>query len=249
MTVPDITTRPAAPPATRNRLLALLPAEDYDLLEPHLERREVPLREVLAGPNTPFTHVFFPDVGVISVVSRLADGNMVEVGTVGNEGVAGLSIVLEGESEPNTTRMQIPGAVTTVPAGVIRRLVGERPALRRLLHRYAHAYMIQLAQTAACNRAHEIAERCARWLLMVHDRMGSDQFPLTQEALAEMLGVRRAGVTVAAGMLQRAALIKYRRGRITILDRPGLESASCECYGIVRAQFDRLLDGPRPAVA
>lgn len=242
MTAPDLTTPRAALPAGRNRLLSALPADVLTALEPHFEHVEIELLRVLVDANARFTHVFFPLTGVISIVSQMTDGSTVEVGTVGNEGFAGVSVVLEGDSVPNTTLMQIPGEVVVLPAPLLAGLAEERPALRRLLHRYAHAYHIQVAQTAACNRAHDITERCARWLLMTHDRMGgAEEYALTQEVLAAMLGVRRAGVTVAAGILQKAGFIRYSRGRITILDRAGLEAASCECYGVVKAQFDRLL--------
>jgi len=246
---PDVGHQAAGPPqsvaeprADRNRLLRALPDEEFDLLLPHMERLEVPLLAVLNAPNTPFDHVFFPETGVISIVNELAGGDVVEAGTIGNEGMAGISVVLEGEMVPSTVTMQIPGELVRVPAPVVADLLQERPALRRLLHRYAHAFLIQVAQTAACNRAHDITQRCARWMLMTHDRMlGAEHFLLTQEVLSQMLGVRRAGVTVAAGALQEAGLIRYRRGKVTVLDRDGLERASCECYGIVRAHFDRLL--------
>lgn len=236
----------------QNRLLRALPAEDYALLAPHMERVQVPLLEVLAEPNTPFTHVMFPQTGVISVVNRVTGGGLVEVGTIGNEGMAGLSVILDAESVPSVTLMEIPGTIVRIPAPLFARLTDERPAIRRLVNRYTQAFLIQVAQTASCNRAHEIAERCARWICMAHDRMcGAPQFQLTQEVLAQMLGVRRAGVTVAAGTLQRAGLIRYSRGKITVVDREKLEAASCECYGIVQAHFDRLIGassaGPSPS--
>ncbi|MFL5577595.1 MAG: Crp/Fnr family transcriptional regulator [Gemmatimonadaceae bacterium] len=246
MTAPELAAPGRHLGARRNRLLASLSPDDYSALEPYFGYEEVELLRILIEANEPFTHVFFPLSGVISVVSRLADGKVVETGTVGNEGFANVDVILEGGSAPNTTMMQIPGEVIRVPAPALVSLAQERPGLRRRLLRYAEAYLIQVAQSAACNGAHEIAERCARWLLMTHDRMGAtEQFLLTQEVLAEMLGVRRAGVTVAAGMLQKAGLIKYSRGRITVLDRAGLEAASCECYPIVKAHFDRLLDDSR----
>ena len=225
-----------------NRLLRALPANVIAQLEPHMERMEVPLLEVLAEPGTPYEHVFFPETGVISLVNRLADGSEVEVGTIGNEGVAGLNVILDSASIPSITLMEIPGEVVRVPVTTMVALTEEYPEVRRLLLRYAQAFMIQVAQTAACNRVHEIYGRCARWMCMSHDRMGGEaQFMLTQYVLSQMLGVRRAGVTVAAGQLQRAGFIRYSRGRITVLDRPGLEGAACECYGIVKREFDRLL--------
>jgi CRP-like cAMP-binding protein len=228
--------------AQPNRLLRAFPADAIAQLEPQMERIDVPLLEVLAEPGVPYEHVFFPETGVISLVNRLADGSEVEVGTIGNEGMAGLNVVLDSASIPSVTLMEIPGEVIRVPVTALVALTEEYPEVRRLLLRYVQAFMIQVGQTAACNRAHEIYGRCARWMCMSHDRMGgAQQFMLTQHVLSQMLGVRRAGVTVAAGQLQRAGFIKYSRGRITILDRPGLESAACECYGIVKREFDRLL--------
>ena len=236
----------------RNRLLRALPDEEYALLAPHMERRVCEeVFTVLTPANEPYSHVYFPEVGVISIVNEMADGAMVEAGTVGSEGMAGLPVLLDAESWPSVTMIQIPGEIVQIPTPVMVDLVARRPALRRVLNRYAQAFMIQVAQTAACNRAHDIGARCARWLCMTHDRMGgADQFLLTQGVLAQMLGVRRAGVTVAAGALQKAGLIRYSRGKITVLDRAGLERASCECYGVVAAHFDRLLgdeERPRPA--
>ena len=240
----DTTTSPAAVEDSPrpNRLLRAMPADVVALLEPHMERLNVPLLEVLGEPGVPFEHVFFPETGVISIVNKLSDGSEVEVGTIGNEGMAGLNVVLDSESIPCLTLMEIPGDIVRVPVRVIVALAEERPEVRRILLRYAQAFMIQVAQTASCNRMHEIYGRCARWMCMAHDRMGgAPQFLLTQHVLAQMLGVRRAGVTAAAGMLQKAGLIRYTRGKITILDRAGLEQASCECYGIVKREFDRLL--------
>ena len=225
-----------------NRLLRALPAAVIARIEPHMERIDVPLLEVLAEPGQPFEHVFFPETGVISLVNKLADGSEVEVGTIGNEGMAGLNVVLDSPSLPVITLMEIPGEVVRLPVTTMVTVVEEYPEVRRLLLRYAQAFMIQVAQTAACNRVHEIYGRCARWMCMSHDRMGGQpQFMLTQHVLSQMLGVRRAGVTVAAGQLQRAGFIRYSRGRITILDREGLEGAACECYGVVKREFERLL--------
>lgn len=232
----------AGQPARHNRLLRALSPDVLARLQPHMERVHVPLLEVLCEPRVPFTHVYFPETGVISIVNRLSDGSEVEVGTIGNEGMAGLSAVLDSESIPSVTLMEIPGEVLRVPVDVVVALAEERPEVRRMLHRYAQAFMIQIAQTASCNRSHEIYERCARWMCMAHDRMGgASHFLLTQHVLAQMLGVRRAGVSVAASMLQRAGFIRYSRGRVTILDLPGLEGASCECHAVVKGEFDRLL--------
>lgn len=232
-------------PAERNRLLHALPPEDYAWLQPHLERVRLPTRHVLAEQNAPLAHAYFPETGIISLVNRLVDGSTVEVGTIGNEGMAGLGIILDANAVPSVTKVQVAGEFARLPADVMARAAEERPAVRRALNRYTQAFLTQVAQTAACNRAHDIEERCARWMCMTHDRVGgADTFELTHEVLAQMLGVRRAGVTVAAGILQKAGFIRYSRGLVTVLDRSGLEAAACECYGIVRAHFDRLLGTP-----
>ena len=225
----------------RNRLLRALPPDEYQWLEPHLKSVSLTHKQVLAGENEPFRHVYFIETGVISVVNHVAGGT-VEVGTIGNEGLAGLSVFLDVNAIPSRTFVQVPGEAKRIAADIFAAGADERPVLRRVLHRYTQAFLTQVSQTAACNRAHELQERCARWLLMTHDRVaGADSFPITHEFLSFMLGVRRAGVTVAAGTLQRAGLIRYSRGKVTVLDREGLEAASCECYGIVRKHFERLL--------
>ncbi|CAN5591889.1 Crp/Fnr family transcriptional regulator [soil metagenome] len=233
------------PPLPYNRLLAALELgapDDAAWLWEHLTKIELELGRILALSDEPFTAVYFPLTAVTSVISRMADGGAAEVGTVGNEGVVGLSVLLDASPGPYETVAQIPGSALMVDASIMRDGMRERPALRKLLYRYVHEYHTQVAQTAACNRLHGIEQRCARWLLMTHDRVGeADRFPLTQAYLAIMLGVRRAGVTVAAGALQDAGLITYRRGGIRILDRVGLEAAACECYGVVRRHFDRLI--------
>ena len=225
----------------RNRLLRALPAEDHAWIEPHLEHVALKFKQTLADPNEPFRHVYFIETGVVSVINHIA-GGMIEVGTIGNEGLAGLSVFLDADAIPSQSLVQVAGEAKRVRADIFAAGADERAGLRRVLHRYTQAFLTQVAQTAACNRAHELQERCARWMLMTHDRAGGDDsFPMTHEFLSFMLGVRRAGVTVAAGMLQKAGLISYSRGTVTVLDRKGLEAASCDCYGIVRAHFDRLL--------
>jgi CRP-like cAMP-binding protein len=198
--------------------------------------------EVLASSGETWSHVYFPESAVLSVIARMRDGAAAEVGTVGNEGMVDVSAFLADQCSVNETLVQIPGTGHRVPRPILQAAANASPALRNVLARYTQAYLTQVAQTAACNRLHTIERRCARWLLMTHDRVqGADHFPLTQEFLAIMLGVRRAGVTVAANALQDAGLIRYRRGSIRILDRAGLEAASCECYGVVRHHLDRLL--------
>ena len=232
-------------PVPGNRLLAALAVRapaDAAWLASQRESVMLDLGHQIAAAGEPFEHVYFPETAVISVISRMADGAAVEVGTVGNEGMAGVAVFLDAEASANETVAQIPGTASRVPAATFVAGADSRPALRRLLNRYTQAYLTQVAQTAACNRLHRIEARCARWLLMTHDRVGgAERFPLTQEYLAIMLGVRRAGVTVAAGALRDAGLIRYSRGAVRVLDRAGLEAAACECYGIVRRHFDRLL--------
>lgn len=224
-----------------NRLLRALAHKDYERLAPHLESIAFKVGDVLAEENEPFAHVVFLESGVASVTNRISGGT-VEVGTVGNEGIAGLSAYFDpGVGIPSRTFIQVPGNGKRISASVFSTLADESPEFRRVVNQYAHAYLIQVAQTAACNRAHSVEKRCARWLLMTHDRVrDSATFPLTHQFLAYMLGVRRAGVTVAAGVLQKAGLIRYTRGNITVLNRAGLEDAACECYAIVRKHVDRL---------
>jgi CRP-like cAMP-binding protein len=227
--------------AERNRLLRAFSPADYAWISTHLERVPLKQNDVLAEPNEPFQHVHFVETAVVSVVNSVSGGT-VEVGTVGNEGIAGLSAFLDAGESPSKTFVQIAGEGKRIDARIFVEGVDERRQMRRMLNRYTQAFLAQVSQTAACNRMHDIQERCARWLLMTHDRIGGvDSFTLTHEFLSFMLGVRRAGVTVAAGTLQKAGLIRYVRGRVTVLDRAGLEAASCDCYGIVKGHFDRLL--------
>lgn len=225
----------------RNRLLDALPDGLLEQLLPALESVTVDVREAVATPGQPYEYVWFPESCIISVVNDMRDGSTVETGTIGNEGVAGLAALMDAVSSETRMFCQVPGRAQRAPATVVADLVERERELRRLVNRYAQAYLTQVAQGAACNRLHGIEQRCARWLLLTHDRVERDEFPLKQQFLAEMLGVRRAGVSVAASALQQAALIRYSRGTIQILDRPGLEAASCECYGVIREQFDRLL--------
>ncbi len=171
----------------------------------------------------------------------MADGAMVEVGTIGREGMTGLPVLHGAESSPLFTFAQIPGDHARLPVAAFREAVAPGTALHGLLQRFAQAYYVLTAQGAGCNRLHPAEERCARWLLLTHDRVGADTFPLSHEFLGYMLGVRRASVSVAMGILQRVGLISYHRGVVTVLDRPGLEEAACECYAIIQGQFERLL--------
>jgi CRP-like cAMP-binding protein len=171
----------------------------------------------------------------------MANGEAAEVGTIGNEGMVGLPLVLDDDRAPTSVYVQVPGAGLRMRATLLKKELAQSATLRTAMHRYAHAFFNQVAQSAACNQFHSLKQRCCRWLLMTHDRMQSDEFLLTQEFLAMMLGVQRTGVTTAAGALQRAGLIRYKRGNVTVIDRAALKRLSCECYGISKKEFDRLL--------
>jgi CRP-like cAMP-binding protein len=225
-------------------LLELLPTDERAWLTPRIERVTLKVGEILAEANEPYRHVYFPETCVLSFVNHMSGHEVgVEVGTIGKEGMAGLSVFLDAMAAPSMTLAQIPGEAARVDAHVFAAGTAHLPQLERRLRRYTHAFLTQVAQTAACNRMHAVQQRCARWLLMTHDRVGTDSFALTHRFLAFMLGVRRASVTDVASGLQRRGLIRYSRGVITIADRAGLEQASCDCYRIVHEHFDRLL-GP-----
>jgi len=236
---PAPTLTPYAPP--RHRLLGALPADELARIRPHLERVQLQQRDIVHEPDLAISHVYFPETAVLSLVSAMDSGATVEVGTAGCEGMVGLSVLLAEDVSTVRTLAQIPGAAERMTADVFARLASAPGAFHRILLRYTQAFLTQVAQTAACNGAHLVEERCARWLLMTHDRVEGDEFPLTHEFLAFMLGVRRAGVTVAMRALQDAGVVQYSRGRVQIVDRSGLEAASCECYGVVRTHFERLL--------
>jgi CRP-like cAMP-binding protein len=226
---------------TTNRILSQLPTEEYERLSPHLETFKLTLGDILQYPQEPLTHVYFPNRGTVSVIATFEDGEGVEVGIVGNEGVFGINVVLGSISTPHEALVQLAGDALRIPANVIREEFKKGGMLQDLMLRYAQAFIIQIAQTAACNRSHPIGGRLARWLLMSHDRSMNDELLLTHEFIAIMLGTRRAGVSEAAGKLQSDGVIRYKRGHIHIVDRQGLESISCECYPIVKREFDRLL--------
>jgi CRP-like cAMP-binding protein len=203
----------------------------------------VPLeyRQSLYEANKPIGFVYFIETGVGSLVNTMANGQAAEVGTIGSEGMVGLPLVLGDNRAPNCVYIQVPGAGLRMKATLFKRELAQSASMRVAMLRYAHAFFNQVAQSAACNHFHNIQQRTCRWMLMTHDRMQSDEFLLTQEFLAMMLGVQRTGVTAAAGGLQQAGLIRYTRGNVTILDRRGLERLSCECYGVSKLEFDRLL--------
>jgi CRP-like cAMP-binding protein len=226
-----------------NRLLATLPSDVIASLGDELEPVELRLKETLAHSERPPTHVYFPVSGVASMVNQPEPGEIVEFATVGREGFVGLPQLLGADALPSETFVQVPGRGFRLKSRVFTAFVDRQPAFRALLMRYIVALMVQISQTASCNRLHEVDARCARWLLQTDDRVDGHTFPLTQEFLAQMLGVHRPTVTIAAGMLQKAGLITYRRGIITIADRSGLEEAACPCYRFIVNEYERLLGG------
>ena len=225
----------------RNDLLRNLSAAAYDRLRPHLEPIGLTRGQVLWEPYVAIRSVYFPRDCVLSLLVILDDESPVEAATIGREGLLGVPLALGSETASTRAIAQVPGFAVRLPASTFRQALDEDPEVRGITLRYAQALLDQTSQSVACNRRHSMEERCARWLLMTHDRVGGDHFQLTHDFLAFMLGVRRAGVTVAAGMLQQAGLIRYTRGNITILDRVRLEEASCECYRAVRDKAGRLV--------
>ena len=226
------------PAAVRNELLAALPKADYERVILLLETIPLELKHLLYKPGEPIQHVYFPGGGFCSVLAVLEDGNMVEVATIGREGMVGVSAVIDGNPPPSATMVQAEtDTCYRMTAEAFRREMDRRGAFYKLLTRWAEALVGFIMQSTACNAVHSVEQRLARWLLMAQDRIAKDEFPLTQEFVAMMLGTTRPTVTVVAGTLQRAGLIKYHRGHVTVVDREGLESASCECY---RAATDLL---------
>lgn len=204
---------------------------------------ELILRASLHEPNVPIASVYFPESGYVSMVAHMEDGEAAEVGLVGLEGMVGLPVLLGDGHSDIEAMVQCPGLALSMSADAFRAAIEADPALRALLLRYALVHHEQVARMAACNGRHHTDERLARWLLMAHDRVEGDVLPMTHEILSMMLGVRRAGITVAAGQFQKAGFIRYEKGRITVTDRPGLEGIACECYGIQRGAYARLLGG------
>ena len=225
----------------RNRLLRALPGEEIERMLSSLEPVPLTSGMPIYGPNEPITHVYFPTNGIVSMTSDMREGT-VEVGTVGREGMTGLPLVLRATTMPTRAFVQVPGHAYRMRAEDLVAAMSRSPRFEWLLYRYALALFDQAAQHAACNRLHALEERCARWLLMTHDRVDGDVLLLKQQFLAEMLGVHRPAVTLAAGALQRAGVIRYTRGKVTVLDRAALENASCECYAIIARRVAELLD-------
>ena len=229
------------PTPRQNHLLAALPDESYERLLPHLERIPMPLGEVVYESGIQMRHVFFPTTSIVSMLYVMEDGASAEIAIVGHEGVVGISLFMGGESTPSRAVVQSSGEAYRLPGRILKAEFERGGPLQHLLLRYTQALLTQMAQTAVCNRHHSLDQQFCRWLLLSIDRLQSDELVMTQELIANMLGVRREGVTEAAGNVQKAGLIRYQRGHITVLDRPGLEARVCECYSVVKKEFDRLL--------
>lgn len=230
-----------APSSFENRLLAALPRAEYLRLLPHLKLIHLPPKKILYDVGEVVRYAYFPRGGMISLLSSTEDGRTVEVGMIGNEGVAGIPVLLRAKTAPYQMMVQLPGNAMRISGDVLQEEFGRCHALQDLLLRYTHMLLLQTVQSSACNRFHTVEERLCRWLLISRDRSETETLHLTHEFLAHMLGVPRTSVTIAASDLQRAGLIQYGRGRIVILDYPRLEAAACECLGVVRAGISQFL--------
>jgi CRP-like cAMP-binding protein len=226
---------------TQNQLLAALPAAERERIFVHLELKPMTLGEALYEAGGQLTHVYFPTDCIVSLLYVMEDGASAEIAVVGSEGIVGIALFMGGETTPSRAVVQSAGHAYRLRAQLLKEEFGRSGAVQHLLLRYTQALITQMAQTAACNRHHSVDQQLCRWLLLSLDRLKSNELRMTQELMANMLGVRREGVTEAAGKLQDAGLIQYTRGRIFVLDRSGLEARACECYGVVKREFDRLL--------
>ena len=231
----------------KNHLLAALPADVFGRLALHLEPVSMPLGSSIYESGTQLQHVYFPTNSIVSLLYVLENGASAEIAVVGNEGVVGVSLFMGGDTTPSRAIIQSAGEGYRLSATILKGEFHRGGQLMQLLLRYTQALITQMCQTAVCNRHHSVEQQLCRWLLLSLDRLSSNELVMTQELIANMLGVRREGVTEAAGNLQRAGLIRYSRGRITVLDRPGVERSVCECYAVVKKEFDRLLTDWRKA--
>lgn len=225
----------------QNHLLAALPAEDFERLVPQLELVAMSLGEVLYEPGGPLRHAYFPTTAIVSLQYVTESGAASEIAGVGHEGLVGVTLLMGGDTTPSSAVVQTAGHAYRLNRSVLKQEFDRLEALNHLLLRYTQALMTQMGQTAVCNRYHSVEQQLSRWLLVTLDRIPSGELVMTQELVASMLGVRREGVTEAAGKLQLAGYIRYRRGHISVLNRAGLEKSTCECYGVVRKEFSRLL--------
>lgn len=225
----------------KNTLLAALPDSELERWRPHLEPSSMPLGRVLYESGGRLSHVYFPTTAIVSLLYVMEDGASAEIAVVGREGIVGISLFMGGESTPSRAVVQSAGAAFRLKASLMMQEFNRSGAVLHLMLRYTQALITQMAQTAVCNRHHTLDQQLCRWLLLSLDRLDGNEIVMTQELIANMLGVRREGVTAAASHLQAAGLIEYKRGHITILDRAGLEHRTCECYAVVRHEYDRLL--------
>src|SRR5882757_7994770 len=230
-----------SPEPIKNHLLAALPQPESQRLRPHLEYVDMPLGQVLYESGGALAHVYFPTTAIVSLLYVMANGAAAEIAVVGNEGIVGISLFMGGESTTSRAVVQSAGQGFRLQAQLMKDEFNRAGPVLHLLLRYTQALLTQMAQTAVCNRHHSLDQQLCRWLLLSLDRLNGNQLVMTQELIANMLGVRREGVTEAALKLQKAGLIKYARGRVTVLDRPGLEGRTCECYAVVKKEYDRLL--------
>ena len=228
----------------QNHLLAALPAAEFEPLAAHLELVPLRLGEMLYEPDGQLTHAYFPTTAIVSLHYVMESGATAESAGVGNEGVVGISLFMGGETTPSSAVVQTAGHAYRLKSRVLKQEFNRGGGFQRILLRYTQALMTQMFQTAACTRHHSVEQQLCRWLLLTLDRVSSRELVMTQELVASMLGVRREGITEAAGRLQAAGLISYRRGHISVVDRAGLEARSCECYAVVKTEFDRLLAEP-----
>jgi CRP-like cAMP-binding protein len=224
-----------------NRILAALPPNEFRRLAPHLTDTELIFRQPLYKPGEPIRHVCFPDSGVCSVMAIMGSGSTAEVATIGNEGVTGVALYFGVTSDLSESMVQVPGRGRLLPAKIFQAELARKATLSRLIGEYAHALIVQLMQSAGCNALHPIEQRACKWLLMTHDRVFENQFKLTHEFLGLMLGASRPHVSIVAQQLQRAGLIRYRHGSVTVLDRDRLEASACECYHVVASYFNEFL--------
>ncbi|MEO7343585.1 MAG: Crp/Fnr family transcriptional regulator [Methylotenera sp.] len=227
--------------SNQNHLLAALPTEEFERLAPHLELVPMLLGETLYEPGGQLQHVYFPTTAIVSLLYILKSGSSAEIAGVGNEGILGISLFMGGNTTPSSAVVQTAGHGYRLPGKLIKEEFNRAGLAQRLLLRYTQALVTQMSQTAVCNRHHSIEQQLCRWLLLTLDRLPSNELIMTQELVAGALGVRREGVTEAAGKLQRAGIIRYRRGHISVLERSGLEAGACECYAVVKKELGRLL--------
>ena len=225
----------------QNHLLAALPAAEFEQLSPHLELVPMPLGEILYEPGGQMQHAYFPTTAIVSLHYVMESGASAETAGVGNEGVVGMSLFLGGDTTPSSAVVQTAGHGYRLAGRLLKQEFHRAGLMQRLLLRYTQALITQMTQTAACNRHHSVEQQLCRWLLLTLDRMPTNELVMTQELVASMLGVRREGITEAAGKLQQAGVIRYRRGHISVLERAGLERRACECYAVVKREMDRLL--------